>query len=198
MRFLLVPALFLPVLFVLCAAGPADWPCVQRLVPQLTAATLWGGPEAVGDWRADARIAALVADVAPRQRPVEEGVARLERFAAALPEPGRANALALVFAGLVDATNAERTRVVENLRGLARRQRDLTGTVARVTAELRALPPDAPAAQREEVAGRRAFLIRDYEEVERTLRYACEVPGQMEARLGRFAQALRQGSEAAR
>jgi hypothetical protein len=34
------------------------------------------------------------------------------------------------------------------------------------------------------------FVIRQYEEVERTIRYACEVPVQLEARLGLFAQAL--------
>ena len=37
---------------------------------------------------------------------------------------------------------------------------------------------------------RRTFLIREYEEIERTIRYACEVPGALEARLGSFAQAL--------
>src|SRR4051812_12032042 len=41
------------------AAAPADpdWPCVQRLVPTLTAATLWAGPAPKGDWHADKEVA---------------------------------------------------------------------------------------------------------------------------------------------
>ena len=76
---------------------------------------------------------------------------------------------------------------------MARRQRALTELVSKITAELRALPADAPSTQREEIVGRRAFLIREYEEIERTIRYACEVPVQMEAKLGTLAQALQRG-----
>ena len=191
----LVRGLGLPMLALLAgAAGPSaadpDWPCVQRLVPVLAAGTLWNGHEAAGDWRSDPKIAALVAGVAPRSRPAEQGAAQLKAFAAALPPAERPATLALVFAGLVDGTNTQRAEIIDRLRALARRQRSMVGTVSRITAELRALPADAPAAEREEVTTRRAFLIRDYEEVERTIRYACEVPVQFEARLGAFAQAL--------
>ncbi len=176
------------------AAGPPpadpDWPCVQRLVPTLTAGTIWAGSEAAGDWRADPQVAAVVAEAAPRGRPVPGAVARLDAYAATLPAAGRPAALGLVFTGLVDETNRQRAEVIERLRGIARRQRSLTEITDRVTAELRALPADAPAAVREEVVQRRTFLIREYEEIGRTIRYACEVPGALEARLGSFAQAL--------
>ena len=119
-----------------------------------------------------------------------QAVARLDAYAATVPTAGRPAALSLLFAGLVDETNRQRAEVIERLRGVARRQRSLTEITGRVSAELRALPPDAPAAVREEVVQRRTFLIREYEEIERTIRYACEVPGALEARLGSFAQAL--------
>jgi hypothetical protein len=178
------------------AAGPPvdpDWPCVQRLVPNLTAGTLWGGHDAAGDWRADPQVAAVVAAVAPRGVSAQEGAGQLARFAAALPAADRAARLPLVFAGLVDETNQQRAQVIDRLRGIARRQRALTELTSRITAELRALPADAPAAQREEIASRRAFLIREYEDIERTIRYSCEVPVQMEAKLGALAQALQRG-----
>lgn len=173
--------------------GDADWPCVQRLVPQLTAGTLWGGHDAAGDWRADPQVAAVVAAVAPRGVSAPDGAARLDRFVAAVPPAGRAERLALVFAGLVDETNQQRAQVIDRLRGIARRQRALTERTSQITAELRALPADAPAAQREEVVSRRTFLIREYEDIERTIRYACEVPVQMEAKLGALAQTLQRG-----
>jgi len=176
------------------AAGPPpadpDWPCVQRLVPTLTAGTLWSGHEAAGDWRADPHVAAAVSDAAPRTQPVPKAVARLDAYAATIPAADRPAALSLLFTGLVDETNRQRADVIERLRGIGRRQRTLTQITGRVSDELRALPADTPAAAREEVVQRRAFLIREYEEIGRTIRYACEVPSALEARLGSFAQAL--------
>ncbi len=176
------------------AAGPPpadpDWPCRQRLVPTLAASSLWTGPAAASDWRADARVSALVGRVAPRAVTQEAGVAQLKAFVETLPAGERAAVLPMAFAGLLDETNAQRSQVIERLRDVTRRQRDLTATETRVTAELLALPNDAPAAEREEVTTRRAFLIRNYEEVGRTIRYACEVPVQLEARAGAYAQTL--------
>jgi len=178
------------------AAGPPtdpDWPCVQRLVPSLTAGTLWGGHDATGDWRADPQISAVVAAVSPRGISAQNGAARLDRFVATVPSADRPAQLALVFAGLVDETNLQRAQVIDRLRGIARRQRTLTELASRITTELRALQADAPVAQREEIVSRRAFLIREYEDIERTIRYACEVPVQMEAKLGTLAQTLQRG-----
>lgn len=178
------------------AAGPPadpDWPCVQRLVPNLTAGTLWGGHDAAGDWRADPQVAAVVAVVAPRGVSAQNGAARLGQFVTTVPPTDRAARLAMVFTGLVDETNQQRAQVIDRLRAIARRQRALTERTSRATAELRALPADAPQEQREEVVSRRAFLIREYEDIERTIRYACEVPVQMEAKLGTLAQALQRG-----
>ena len=179
------------------AAGPPapdpDWPCVQRLVPNLTAGTFWPTPISNVDWRDDPRIAGLVTTVAPRSEPVGQGVERLQAFAATVAANDRQATLARVFAGLVDETNRQRDQIIDRLRAIARRQRAITKTVGHVTTELRALPPDAPPEQRTEVADRRAFLIRDYESVERTIRYACEAPVELGARLGTFARAL-QGS----
>lgn len=183
--------------FTLAAAGlpptDPDWPCVQRLVPTLTAGTLWGGHDAGADWRTDPRVAAVVTAAAPRAVSAKEAATRLEQFVATVPAAERPAVLAQVFAGLVDQTNLERAEIIERLRGIARRQRTLTEMTSRVTAELRALPPDAPAAQREEVVSRRAFLIREYEDIERTIRYACDAPVQMEAKLGTLAQVLQRG-----
>jgi len=178
----------------LAAAGPPpadpDWPCVQRLVPTLTANTLWGGHEAADDWRADPQVASVVMAVAPRGVSAQQAKARLEQYVSTVPTPDRPAVLAQVFAGLVDQTNVERSQVIERLRGIARRQRTMTEMTSRITAELRSLPSDAPAPQREEVVNRRAFLIREYEDIERTIRYACEAPVQMEAKLGSLAQIL--------
>ena len=180
--------------WLVAAAGPPpadpDWPCVQRLVPELTAGTYWPGAGEHADWRSDPQVSELVDAVTPRSEPVEQGVKRLRAFASGVPAKDRASVLGRVFAGLVEETNAERGRVIERLRDMSRRQRAVTDTVARVTTEMQALPASAPADQRAEVANRRAFLIRDYDAMERTIRYACEAPVDLSARLGAFARAL--------
>lgn len=181
-----------PLLFLMGAGPPPDpdWPCVQRLVPTLTASTLWGGHVASGDWRADPRLAAKIPILARRTLPAPDAAAALATFVATIPEPERPALLPLLFQGLVDETNTQRAEVIERLRERARHQRLLTETVSRITGELRALPTDAPAAVREEITSRRTLMIREYDEIERTIRYACEVPVQMEAKLGTLAHTL--------
>lgn len=175
------------------AAGPPtdpDWPCVQRLVPTVTASTLWGGHDAPDDWRADPRLATLVPQLAQRTLPAADAAKTLDAFTATVPEAERPALLPRLFQGLVDETNTQRTDVIDRLHGITRHQRQLTETVSHVTAELRALPKDAPVMERDAVVSRRALMIREYEEIERTIRYACEAPVQMESKLGVLAQSL--------
>ena len=174
----------------LAAAGPVadrDWPCVQRLVPTLTPATLWAGPAAQKDWRADPAIAAFVDQFADRRQPVEQGVAELTQFVAG--KPGH-EARAEVFTGLVDRSNVERGAAIGRLREVSRQLRVLADAIDHTTSSSMRVPDGAPAAQREEIVDRRALMIRQYDELSRTIRYACDIPVDFEARLGRFAQVL--------
>jgi hypothetical protein len=171
-----------------------DWPCVQRLVPQLTAAAFWRGPapEAAGDWRADPEIAELVRRIVPRRVPVEEGEAALAAFASTAGE-ARPRLLTLVFAGLLEETNSERAALIARLKDLGRRQRELATLASEATEELHRMPADAGgdvAERRADLEQRFAFVTRAFEGGPRTLRYACEAPVQLEARLGSYARKL--------
>jgi hypothetical protein len=171
------------------AADP-DWPCVQRLVPRISAAALWSGPAPEGDWRAEPDVAALVARIAPRAVEEAEGVAAIAAFAAPLDAPARRHTLPLAFAGLLAQANAQRDVLIEQIRRFTRRQRDLAEIARNVAAELRTLPAEAPPERRAELEQRRHFTARAFEESERTLRYACEAPVRLEARLGAYGRAL--------
>lgn len=182
----------------LCAAGPPpdpDWPCVQRLVPTLTPGTLWGGHDPAGDWRQDPGVVAVVRAVSPRAVPAEAAAAQVSAYASTVPMSERPEKLAELFAGLVEETNVQRTGIIDRLRAITRSQKLLAATSSRVGAELAALPVDAPATQRSEVVERRLMINREYEEVERTIRYACETPVAMEAKLGTLARALQRSLE---
>ena len=175
-----------------------NWPCQQRLVPNLTAAAYWNGPlDDLGDWRADPEVAELVRQLAPRQVSKDKGLSAIATFAHAL-SGDRPRRLALAFRGLLEETDRERAALIDELTQIGRRQHDLAELVARLAAELDATPPDAAgkaAAKRVDLQQRHDFTARNFEEIQRTIRYACEVPVELDARLGAWARALQAAAE---
>jgi hypothetical protein len=188
----------------LLLAGPAaqaatpgeepDWPCQQRLVPRLEASSLWSGPPPEDEaWRGRPEVVALVARLVSRDMTQEAGLHAIESFTAPLDPAGRRRLLPFVFAGLLEETNRQRVDLIERIKAFARRQRVLAEEVNRLTAELDTMSPDASgeaAARRTEIEQRQFFIAKAFRDAERTLRYACEAPVQLEARLGAYARAL--------
>ena len=175
-------------------AEDPDWPCQQRLVPELSAAAYWKGPklEGLGDWHAAPQVAELVGRIAPRKVSAQEGLSEIAAFAQGLSED-RPRRLALALQGLLEETNRERAAVIAQLKQIGRRQRELAGLADRLAAELNQIPLDAAgdsAAKRVDLQQRRDFTVRNFEEIQRTIRYACEIPVELDARLGGWARAL--------
>src|SRR3546814_13897031 len=76
------------------ASADPDWPCIQRLVPRIAAAQVWGGPEPKpADWQGDLEVNRLASRLAVRATPIAETEALVEAFAEAQPntEHGRAS-----------------------------------------------------------------------------------------------------------
>ena len=170
-----------------------DWPCQQRLVPQLAAASYWSGPlDAERDWRVDPEVAELVRRLTPRQVTTEEGLAAIAAFAK-VASSNRPHRLALAFRGILEQTNRERADLIARLRQMGHRQRELTDLVARLNDELKSVPPEATD-QRIDLQQRHDFTARNFEEIQRTIRYACETPVALDARLGAWARALQQSA----
>src|SRR5437879_7211474 len=106
-----------------------DWPCQQRLVPRLAAAAYWNGPPVTdGDWHAEPEIADLVRRLAPRRVTTEEGLEEIAAFAKAA-SGDRPRRLALAFRGLLEETDRERAALIEQLKQIGRRQRELADLV---------------------------------------------------------------------
>jgi hypothetical protein len=173
-----------------------DWPCQQRLVPEVSAGTYWPGtlPEP-GSSLPDS-VAKLVGETASRSIPVEEATAHIAGFLHGLGPAARKALAPQAFIAIVAAANEERAQVIESLKDLMRRQRDVAALVSKANGELAAIPADAEgeaAAKRAEIAQRRDFLARTFEATRKTIRYACEAPGQIDQRLGAFAKQLQAG-----
>jgi hypothetical protein len=175
-----------------------NWPCQQRLVPKLAAAAYWNRPslEGLSDWRADPEVADLVRRLSPRHVSTEEGLAGIGAFKKTLSDD-RSRRLGLAFRGLLEETDLERSALIEQLKEIGRRQRELADLVARLAAELDTIPPDArgeAAARRTDLQQRHDFTARNFEEIQRTIRYACEMPVALDARLGAWARALQEAA----
>jgi hypothetical protein len=184
---LVLAALVLAATAARAAPPDPDWPCVQRLMPSLTASTYWTGPAPKADWHADPAISTLVAEIAPRTVPADAAVAKVNQFAAGLPADGKPDRLAELLAGLVEETNLQRGEIIDRLRGVARRQRKISDLVAGVTSDL---SHETDPVKHDEMVQRRSFLLREFDSMQRTVRYACEAPVQLEARLGSLGRAL--------
>jgi hypothetical protein len=163
-------------------------------VPKLAAAAYWNGPalDGLGDWQADPEIADLVRRLAPRRVSTEEGLSEIAAFAQNLPSD-RSRRIALAFHGLLEETDRARAALIDQLKQIGRRQRELADLAAQLAVELNSIPPGATgeaAAKRVDLQQRHDFTVRNFEEIQRTVRYACEIPVELDARLGAWARAL--------
>ena len=195
-------AVFGALAITLIAAAPfsedPDWPCQQRLVPKLTPAAYWNKPlDMETDWRVDPEVTGLVRELTPRRVTTEQGLTQITAFART-GSADRLGRLALVFRGLLEETDRERADLIERLKQIGRRQRELAGLVAALASGLDAIPRDATgeaAARRADLQQRYDFTTRNFEEVRRTIHYACEAPVELEARLGTWARALQSSAQ---
>ena len=162
-------------------AQEESWPCVQARVPSLTPAVVWAGPpfEEGLDWEEDAAVAALVGRLSQRRVPVEEAEAEIAAFA----EEAGAERLTLLFAGLFETMDAERSAVVAGIERYARRQVAEADAIRAEAAALDGLRERADPAEITRAEEALDWRIRIFDERRGALGYACEVPRLIEQRL---------------
>ena len=173
------------------AHGPPDWPCVQRLIPELGAGSIWAGPpidELDMEWWEDEEVARVVRFATARETPVTEALERVNAFIETVEEDELETRLTLLFAGLFREINQERSRTIEAVRRYARGQ---VGRLERISGlvdeleQLRGSNGAEPAAierlEQELFWERRLFHDR-----QTAMRALCSQPYILEERLGRF------------
>jgi hypothetical protein len=109
------------------AADPRypDWPCAQAKVPEISLPAVWAGPslDDVRDkWKDDAKVSALVTKLAARRVPLEDAEKDTKDYLTAAGND-KAKAGKILFSGLFDTLNAQRSSVMNGLERVMRRQR---------------------------------------------------------------------------
>jgi len=186
----------------ICAAADPrypDWPCAQAKVPEISIAAVWAGPplDDVGDkWKGDAKVSALVTKLAARRTPLEEAQKAITEYLAAAAAD-KITSGKLLFAGLFDNLNAQRSSVLNGLERVTRRQREAADKIRSDTLALQALqdasPPDQ--AKVEELGNQLVWETRIFEDRRRVVKFVCEVPTAIDQRLFALGRTIQQEME---
>src|SRR3954462_761746 len=194
-------------LAIVTSAGPSaaadprypDWPCAQAKVPEISLAAVWAGPpldDAADKWKDDARVSALVSKLAARRTPLEEAEKAITEFlAGSTAEKGAAGKL--LFAGLFDRLNAERSSVMGGLERVTRKQRAAADKIRSDTLALQALQgassPDQP--KIDELSNQLTWETRIFEDRRRVIKFVCGGPTAIAQRLCALGRVIQQEME---
>jgi len=183
------------------AADPRypDWPCAQPKVPEISMAAVWAGPsldDVAGKWKDDAKVSALVAKLAARRTPMEEAQKDVADFltGSAQEKTMKGN---LLFSGLFDTLNAQRSSVMNGLERVMRKQRAAVEKIKADTVALQdmqgAASPDQ--AKVDELGNQLNWETRIFEDRRRVLKFVCEVPTTIDQRLFALGREIQQDME---
>jgi len=183
------------------AADPRypDWPCVQAKVPEISLAAVWAGPpldDVSNKWKDDAKVTALVTKLAARRTPLEEAQKAITEYLAGSTTEKTMTGK-LLFAGLFDTLNAQRSSVMNGLERVMRKQRQAADKIRSDTLALQALqdasPPDQP--RIDELGNQLVWETRIFEDRRRVITFVCDVPTAIDQRLFALGRTIQQEME---
>ncbi len=183
------------------AADPRypDWPCAQAKVPEISLAAVWAGPpldDVKDKWKDDAKVNALVSKLSARKLPLDDAQKAITEYltAAAADKVTQGK---LLFAGLFDTLNAQRSSVMNGLERVMRKQREAADKIRSDTLALQALQ-DAPKpdqAKVDEFGNQLVWETRIFEDRRRVVKFVCEVPTAIDQRLFALGRTIQQEME---
>ena len=177
-----------------------DWPCAQAKVPEISLAAVWAGPpldDVLQKWKDNAGVSALVPKLAARRTPLEEAQKTITEFLAGSAAEKKSTTGMLLFAGLFDTLNAQRSSVLNGLERVTRKQREAADKIRSDTLALQALqdasPPDQP--KIDELGNQLVWETRIFEDRRRVIKFVCEVPTAIDQRLFALGRTIQQEME---
>lgn len=183
------------------AADPRypDWPCSQAKVPEISLAAVWAGPaldDAESKWKDDSKVSALVSKLAARKTPLDEAEKLVKEFLSRSAADKTANAK-LLFAGLFDTLNAQRSQVMRGLERVSHKQREAADKIREETIQLQALQDATPRddTKVEAMSNQLIWETRIFEDRRKVVRFVCEVPTTIDQRLFALGRVIQQEME---
>jgi hypothetical protein len=182
------------------AADPRhpDWPCTQAKVPDISLAAVWAGPpldDIKDKWKEDAKVSALVPKLAARRTSLEDAQKAIAEFLASSAD--KATAGKLLFAGLFDTLNAQRSSVMNGLERTTRKQRAAADKIRADALAMQELQGASSPHQTkiDDLGNQLAWQTRIFEERQRVVKFVCEVPTAIDQRLFALSRVIQQEME---
>ena len=182
------------------AADPRypDWPCTQAKVPEISVAAVWAGPaldDAESKWKDDSRVSALVSKLAARKTPLDEAEKSVKDFLTGSTD--KTTNAKLLFAGLFDTLNAQRSQVLSGLERVSRKQREAADKIREETIQLQALQDATPRddTKVDAMSNQLIWETRIFEDRRKVVRFVCEVPTTIDQRLFALGRVIQQEME---
>jgi DNA polymerase III alpha subunit len=160
---------------------------------------VWAGPslDDVRDkWKSDPKVSALVTRLSARRTPLDEAEKDIKEFLASAASD-KVTAGKLLFAGLFDTLNAQRSSVMNGLERVMRKQREAAEKVRDDTLALQALQsaPSPDQSKVDELSNQLLWETRVFEDRRRVVKYVCEVPTAIDQRLFALGRSIQQEIE---
>ncbi|MFK8079598.1 MAG: hypothetical protein AB8B97_04870 [Granulosicoccus sp.] len=166
-----------------------EWPCIQRLIPEVSPAVMW--PVPVEDsmrkqYRQDTRIRALAEELGDIESFTEAHQQSITDFADSVSEPERELQLTLLATGVVDVSNRIRKDYISGIKRYTRQQIAISEQIESSLNELSLLDGQDggnTADARLEVQETLRWHERVYDQRERSIQLLCEAPVELEQEL---------------
>ena len=178
-----------------------EWPCVQRLVPNVSSAVMWPLPveeDMHSLWKQDAVIRPLAERLGDLPAYTEAEAEAVSKFAQSVPDEQKEAQLSLLAVGILDVTNGIRRHYISGIKRYTRQQiaiADQIGETLNAISSLEGSPngtaarsPDMPASDEpdprlEEMMATLKWHERVYDQREHAIRTLCEQPVELEVTL---------------
>lgn len=168
-----------------------DWPCVQRLLPEIAGGMVWAGPplDQINVGGDDRTLKALASELAARRVPLDEAEAQISSFAQSLDPNRRPETLAALFKETLSIINGDRSSIISGIKRFSRGQRALADRINAKNLEIEAMDRD-DVLGRDAATAERDWDIRIFEDRRQSLIYICEQPVLLEQRAFALARSL--------
>ena len=183
------------------ASPVSDWPCVWHKVDELSAATIWDGPDlaTAADWQKDEKVRTLSGYIISRRIKLEDAEAAIKKFAEEQPATTRDQKLTELFAAALSRTNDDRKTVMS---GIVRFHKRQLARAAEIEKQGIVVPKEGdpvtaeplPAGEIDKLSDKEEkykWEVRVFQERQQNIPIACEIPQLMDERAGAVARAIR-------
>ena len=158
-----------------------DWPCIQRLVPRITAAQVWAGPEPGPEaGQGDVEVSRVASKLAARRTPLTDTEKLVEDFAAAQPKDSVNEQLTALFGRTLEIINRDRASIIAGIKRFAHHQSTLAERISQTRAQLQQIGDTET--DKSDLMELLTWDQRIFEEREKSLTYLCEQPVLLEQR----------------